>query len=1035
MQQKSIKFNEEIDFTPAPSGGISVIPYYQNKVTDDPETKNYTNKLFDENVYAEGAEKIKLNPDRLNNYRKRLAGQRSRNEQIFTQTYTSYINVDSNQRVRLPVNNYDQILYNLPPFPLIFKNGSSIVTVNLENHPFQRNDRVILDNVSSKNVMLRNVIMVKKNSTFVRVKHENHGLSLFGLYDPSDISAFESVEYVDYLPESYSKHEDIPDTTTQYYILRTNSEIDLTIQLSGVKGSNATKTKIGNIPVNILNDKQIVYLLFTKSSATEFAPDKNSYLIRIPIKSNINYQDGNDGHNNVLIKYYNLFGVPLNYINRGTPINECRKFQYFTVLDVTDNTFQIDVGYNAIYDITDPTYSFYDYSDAIYQDIDIKLLINNFIGGGSQAYTRRIEYIITGYPNPNQYQITLDKSYKNVIQARIISSTFPNSQRMINNQTADVVNNRLYWRNLEEGDHIYHLEVTPGNYTYEQLAKEIEQQFNDTIRHTSQIQNSSKIKYDRNGHYRYHIVKVTINTDTDIVEFSAFREIRQQDTLEIKILSIPDSVINFTAAENFQINFGLTGTQIVPQIINPFDPKNGELMYIYFTPNTHIRINIDYPYANYNLYRYTSFIGSSTATSKGNNTFRTKLETDRALLFNFYRTKSVYPDNVSTQELNSLNTTTLLQNFSFDYINAIVTMADNDLHIGDLIITDQFIYPSTPTELFVYEITTIIDLDTFIVKKYPHGNKYKFIYDGIIINFSPDGASPYYWLDQIIATDPILPLPPNKNHNTLSFIDITPTDENKITMRVHQPNHMLNIDDQIRISGSESINNVPAEIINTEHYITQIIDDDNYEVEIETAFPVISVQTLNTVTIRYPDIFQMFFNYPDTLGEKLSFNKVGQVNAITPYLHTIKNTTPYKIDYDYGSLGDDYIQRLKKLDMTGPDYFYITSPELGIYHNTRPVIDVFAKVRWENDLQFTDECCNTNNVIIDSFVPTISVFDNPISVLYELNLAFYHPDGRLVEFNGIDHSFTIEIIEVFNQPDETDINVRINSEMIVRRTE
>jgi hypothetical protein len=362
-------------------------------------------------------------------------------------------------------------------------------------------------------------------------------------------------------------------------------------------------------------------------------------------------------------------------------------------------------------------------------------------------------------------------------------------------------------------------------------------------------------------------------------------------------------------------------------------------------------------------------------------------------------------------------------------------MADNDLHVGDLIITDQFIYPSTPTELFVYEIITIIDFDSFIVKKYPHGTKYKFIYDGIIINFSPDGASPYYWLDQILATDPILPLPSNLNHNTLSFIDITPTDENKTIMRVRQPNHMLNVNDQIKISGSESINNVPTEVINTKHYVTQIIDDDNYEVEIETAFPVASVPTLNTVTIKYPDSFQMFFNYPDTLGEKLSFNKVGQANAITPYLHTIKNTTPYKIDYDYGSLGDDYIQRLRKLDMTGADYFYITSPELGIYHNTRPVTNVFAKVRWENDLIFERSCCNKNNVIIDSFVPTISVFDNPISVLYELNLAFYHPDGRLVEFNGIDHSFTIEIIEVFNQPDETDINVRINSEMIVRRTE
>jgi len=1034
MGERPIKFNEEMDFTPSSTGGISVTPYYRDKVTDYPETKNYTNKLFDQTVYAEGSEKIRLDPERLNNYRKRLAGRRHESGQIFTQTYTSYINIDSAQRNRYPINNYEDPIYNLPPFPIFFTNGSSIATVTLEGHAFQRNDRVILDNVSSKVLSLRDVITVKKNSTFVRIKHQNHGLSLFGLYDQSDISAFEGVDYVDYLPESYTDHENIPDTTVQYYILRTNSEIDLSIQLSGIRGSNATRTKIGNIPVNILNDRQTVYLLFTKSSATEFTPDKNSYLIKIPMKSNINYQDGVMNHNNVLVRYNNLFGVPLNYINRGTPIDVNKKYQYFNVIDVTDNTFQVDMGYNAIFDTSDPTYSFYDYDDNMYGDIDIRDLIGNSRGGGIQVYARRIAYITIGYPNPNQYQIRLDKAYKNVIQARIISSSFPNSQRMINNQEADIINNKLYWRNLEEGDFIYNLEVTPGNYTYEQLAAEIEYQFKQTPRNIY-AQLNSTAEFTADGHYRFHIVQATINTDTDIVEFKAFQKIRQQDTLDQKILFIPDVYIDFTAAENFQTNFGQTGTGIVPQIISPFNPANGEMMYIYFTDNIHIRIVDDYPYATYNLYEYDGFVGTSTSTTKGNNTFRTRLDTKRALLFNFYRTKSVYPDNVSTQELNSLNTETLLQNFTFDYINTTVSMVNNNLHVGDLIITDQFIYPSTPNELFVYEIMTIIDSSTFTVKKYPHGIKYKFIYDGIIINFSPDGAAPYYWLDQIVATDPILPMQTNLNHNTLSFIDIAPTDEFKTTMRVWQPDHTLNLGDEIQISGSRSVNNVPAEIINQEHFITKIVDNNSYEVEIEASNSAVSVASLNTVTIRYPDIFQMFFNYPDTLGEKLSFNKVGESNAITPYLHTIRNTTPYKVDYTYESLGDDYIQRLKKLDMTSPSYFYITSPELATYHNTQPVMNVFSKIRWENDLQFDDDCCNKNNIVLDSFVETISVFDDPISVLYELNLAFYHPDGRLVEFNAIDHSFTLEVIEVFNQPDETDINVRINSEVIVRRTE
>jgi len=385
------------------------------------------------------------------------------------------------------------------------------------------------------------------------------------------------------------------------------------------------------------------------------------------------------------------------------------------------------------------------------------------------------------------------------------------------------------------------------------------------------------------------------------------------------------------------------------------------------------------------------------------------------------------PNFVSTQEVNSVNTTTLLYNFDYNYYTNQVYLLSHNLHIGDLMITDQFTNPNFPNEIFVFQITSIVDADNFIVKRYDHGAGIKFIYDSLIINFNSDQSPPnpdtaYYWLDQKVPPGP-LPL-----GQSLSLIGITPSAENKVIMRVYQPNNELSVGDVITIANSGPINQVPEEAINQTFTIQKILNPNRYEVFLNPYTPLTApspLVQLNIISITYPDLFQMFFNFPDTLGNILSFSKVGQPNAITSYVQTVLNTSAYANDYTFNSLGLQYQQRLSKLRMTGFDYFFISSPELGLnYRNTRPVNQVFGKIRWFDD---------PGNVVFDSFSPAIIYYDIPISQLSSINFTMYHPDGRLVEFNNLNHSFTIEIIEVYNQPDNTDINVRINSELIVRK--
>jgi hypothetical protein len=226
---------------------------------------------------------------------------------------------------------------------------------------------------------------------------------------------------------------------------------------------------------------------------------------------------------------------------------------------------------------------------------------------------------------------------------------------------------------------------------------------------------------------------------------------------------------------------------------------------------------------------------------------------------------------------------------------------------------------------------------------------------------------------------------------------IIPDISSTLHIKLHHPNHNLDVGIKIAINDNEYI-------------ITKIIDDNWYEIYNDFLMDTYFNETI--ICITYPDIFQLCFNFPDTIGNILCFDRIGEKDTVTDYAHIVKNNNYH---------GKKLICNSKYKS----DYFYITCPELntGIeyYRNTAPVTDVFAQIRWIYD--------EYNNTSIDSFVPTAKIFDPPIDILTQLQIQIVHPDGKLVDLNGADHSFTIEITEVYNQPTNTDISARINSQI------
>jgi hypothetical protein len=61
---------------------------------------------------------------------------------------------------------------------------------------------------------------------------------------------------------------------------------------------------------------------------------------------------------------------------------------------------------------------------------------------------------------------------------------------------------------------------------------------------------------------------------------------------------------------------------------------------------------------------------------------------------------------------------------------------------------------------------------------------------------------------------------------------------------------------------------------------------------------------------------------------------------------------------------------------------------------------------------------NIESYVYSQFIQCGSTFQEPLSTLSSINFSFYDPDMILYDFNNIEHSFTIEIVE---QLDELDI--------------
>ena len=309
----------------------------------------------------------------------------------------------------------------------------------------------------------------------------------------------------------------------EYDKLKIYDTSNMYVNLSGFVGD-----LIGNIPTKFLNSTHRIY--FTQSDSTDILINiKNSsnvvekitgFYILLPeifstnIEPVLNINDDKDLKIDIIFHY--IGGIPINILNADIPITNSNIFGYHTIYSTTKDVINIKLSKDTHYiNKTDK------------HNPELGQIPINF--GGDDVFISKITEIEGGYSNPNNYVIELTKSIKNIFSVKLINSIFPNTSSVFKK----TINNKIYWQNLEDGEHVYNAEITEGSYRIDDLIKELETKMYNVKR----IGISDNII---NGYINKIKFKISIDANTNITTIISYKEAR----LRAPIVDIKDLLGN-----------------------------------------------------------------------------------------------------------------------------------------------------------------------------------------------------------------------------------------------------------------------------------------------------------------------------------------------------------------------------------------------------------------------------------------------------------------------------------------------------------
>jgi hypothetical protein len=391
----------------------------------------------------------------------------------------SYINIDSRFRNITPQNVVKMFQNYLPSNPIsTFKDNYKVrVSINNDN-TLAIGDKIILQNIERTPIILNKSIYLISNYNYYMVNMDNHNLQ-----------------------PSYTEFDDFK------------------VQIESYDTLSITDRLIGNIPINSILGLHSIKIYNNDES---FLPN----VIKNVIINKLNIND------TILKENYFFIQLPFNYVN----INQINTFIIFPEFNNIDKIFKfifnniggINLYYlNANYPINNYQYQAYHEITNVGENyIEFKssaISLFSQINGGDNVTIGKVISLIEGYPNINNYTINFKKSFTDVYSLELVSSEFPYIDNNIKSNSYSMninkINNKLYWKYLEDGDYIYSISLDNGTYYLDSLVLILKTKMNNIERVYSTPENivytEFDINYDSNSQeFRF------LSYKTDIIPYS-----------------------------------------------------------------------------------------------------------------------------------------------------------------------------------------------------------------------------------------------------------------------------------------------------------------------------------------------------------------------------------------------------------------------------------------------------------------------------------------------------------------------------------
>lgn len=382
---------------------------------------------------------------------------------------STLLNIDSSFRNKYPKHIYKSDGKFLPNNPLSLKKASNIVQINYPKHGLSNGDNIIIQNVEGINKTL--------------------------------VDSFYLINKFKYLLIVFN--DNMIDTDYKQYVNSLNINIEIT-------GEQTENNILNNIPFNSLIGVKTILLAndIPESNLTSVSSTISSIVGSLDLNKNclfveLDYEYINQATeyiklNQVFkITYLHIGGIKLGYFNSNYPINNYNYQSSYTINNIIDeNNFDIILNYYSYGALT---------------------------GGGNKIQIMKIINSITGYPDANNYVINLNKTFNNVVKIDLVSSEFPYVDIVIKKD----INDKLYWKHIEDGDVLYMVQLDDGNYTQQTLIDNIKSKMNSLERVGSTSTNK-----------KYNNFDVILDMKLQLISFYPYNLINIPNSLSLRLETI-----------------------------------------------------------------------------------------------------------------------------------------------------------------------------------------------------------------------------------------------------------------------------------------------------------------------------------------------------------------------------------------------------------------------------------------------------------------------------------------------------------------